>query len=78
MAFLFLDPAVGKLVFSPQVAEARSEEGVILVRENTSPEDVGGMWAAQGILTSRGGVTSHAAVVARGYVWGPVRANASC
>jgi pyruvate, orthophosphate dikinase len=60
--------AVGKVVFSPIVAEERSAEGVILVRENTSPEDVGGMWAAQGILTSRGGVTSHAAVVARG--WG--------
>lgn len=60
--------AVGKIVFTPDEAEARSAEGVILVRENTSPEDVGGMWAAQGILTSRGGVTSHAAVVARG--WG--------
>ena len=59
---------MGKIVFSPLVAEARSAEGVILVRENTSPEDVGGMWAAHGILTSRGGVTSHAAVVARG--WG--------
>lgn len=60
--------AVGKLVFSTETAEARTEESVILVRENTSPEDVGGMWASQGILTSRGGVTSHAAVVARG--WG--------
>lgn len=60
--------AVGKVVFAPQTAEERSAEGVILVRENTSPEDVGGMWAAHGILTSRGGVTSHAAVVARG--WG--------
>jgi pyruvate,orthophosphate dikinase len=47
---------------------ALADEAVLLVRENTSPEDVGGMWAAKGILTSRGGVTSHAAVVARG--WG--------
>lgn len=60
--------AIGKLSFSTEDAEARQAEGVILVRENTSPEDVGGMYAAQGILTSRGGVTSHAAVVARG--WG--------
>lgn len=60
--------AVGKIVFCPQTAEARQAEGVILCRENTSPEDVGGMFAANGILTSRGGVTSHAAVVARG--WG--------
>lgn len=43
-------------------------ESVILARETTSPEDVGGMWAAAGILTARGGMTSHAAVVARG--WG--------
>ncbi len=43
-------------------------ELVILVRQETSPEDVGGMHAAQGILTARGGMTSHAAVVARG--WG--------
>jgi pyruvate, orthophosphate dikinase len=57
--------AVGKIVFSPQMAEKRREEGIILVRNNTSPEDVGGMWAARGILTSHGGVTSHAAVVAR-------------
>jgi pyruvate, orthophosphate dikinase len=60
--------AVGKLVFSTKKAEDMTQEGVILVREVTSPEDVGGMWASQGILTSRGGVTSHAAVVARG--WG--------
>jgi pyruvate,orthophosphate dikinase len=62
--------AVGKLVFSTDKAEemALADEAVLLVRENTSPEDVGGMWAAKGILTSRGGVTSHAAVVARG--WG--------
>ena len=39
-----------------------------MVRHDTSPEDVGGMWAAQGVLTSTGGMTSHAAVVARG--WG--------
>lgn len=60
--------AVGKIVFSTTTAEERTAEGIILVRENTSPEDVGGMWASNGILTSRGGVTSHAAVVARG--WG--------
>jgi pyruvate, orthophosphate dikinase len=60
--------AIGKLAFTTEDAEARQSEGVILVRENTSPEDVGGMWAANGIVTSRGGVTSHAAVVARG--WG--------
>lgn len=60
--------AVGKLVFSTKKAEEMTAEGVILVREVTSPEDVGGMWASQGILTCRGGVTSHAAVVARG--WG--------
>eukprot|EP00580_Thalassiosira_gravida_P018530 CAMPEP_0201657318 /NCGR_PEP_ID=MMETSP0494-20130426/600_1 /ASSEMBLY_ACC=CAM_ASM_000839 /TAXON_ID=420259 /ORGANISM="Thalassiosira gravida, Strain GMp14c1" /LENGTH=930 /DNA_ID=CAMNT_0048134141 /DNA_START=281 /DNA_END=3076 /DNA_ORIENTATION=+ len=62
--------AVGKLVFSPKQAEEMKNEGesVILAREVTSPEDVGGMWAASGILTARGGMTSHAAVVARG--WG--------
>jgi pyruvate, orthophosphate dikinase len=60
--------AVGKIVFDTKRAEARTAEGVILVRRNTSPEDVGGMWASKGILTSQGGVTSHAAVVARG--WG--------
>ena len=60
--------AVGKIVLSTARAEELTAEGVILVRENTSPEDVGGMWASKGILTSRGGVTSHAAVVARG--WG--------
>lgn len=60
--------AIGKLVFTTEDAEACQDEGTILVRENTSPEDVGGMWASNGILTSRGGVTSHAAVVARG--WG--------
>jgi pyruvate, orthophosphate dikinase len=61
--------AVGKIVFETSHAEQQAaEHDVILVRENTSPEDVGGMWASKGILTSRGGVTSHAAVVARG--WG--------
>ena len=62
--------AVGKVVFSADEAETRRAAGekVILVRIETSPEDVGGMNAAEGILTSRGGMTSHAAVVARG--WG--------
>ncbi|WP_372634988.1 pyruvate, phosphate dikinase [Fodinibius sp.] len=62
--------AVGKVVFSSERAEQEHEKGdpVILVRIETSPEDVGGMSAAEGILTSRGGMTSHAAVVARG--WG--------
>ncbi|HET8864653.1 MAG TPA: pyruvate, phosphate dikinase [Gracilimonas sp.] len=59
--------AVGKVVFDSKKAE-ESEEPVILVRIETSPEDVGGMSSAEGILTSRGGMTSHAAVVARG--WG--------
>lgn len=52
--------AVGKICFHTEEAEARSSEDLILVRENTSPEDVGGMWASKGILTSRGGLTSHA------------------
>ncbi len=62
--------AVGKVVFNSDKAEKARENGdpVILVRIETSPEDVGGMSAAEGILTSRGGMTSHAAVVARG--WG--------
>lgn len=62
--------AVGKVVFNSETAEeaAENDEPVILVRIETSPEDVGGMSAAEGILTSRGGMTSHAAVVARG--WG--------
>lgn len=59
--------AVGKIMFSTKKAEEFTADGVILVRENTSPEDVGGMWASRGILTSRGGVTSHAAVVSRLY-----------
>ncbi len=60
--------AVGKVVFSAQDAEKAASKGedVILVRPETSPEDIGGMDAAQGILTARGGMTSHAAVVARG------------
>ena len=59
--------AKGKAVFSPESAEilARDGQQVILVREETSPEDIKGMAAAQGILTARGGRTSHAAVVAR-------------
>ncbi|HHT26040.1 MAG TPA: pyruvate, phosphate dikinase [Firmicutes bacterium] len=59
--------AVGQIVFNAEDAEKWSEEGkdVILVRNETSPEDIGGMDAAKGILTARGGMTSHAAVVAR-------------
>ncbi len=62
--------ACGEVVFSAEQAERRAHEGatVILVRKETSPEDVGGMHAAAGILTATGGKTSHAAVVARG--WG--------
>ncbi|HWY09380.1 MAG TPA: pyruvate, phosphate dikinase [Candidatus Acidoferrales bacterium] len=62
--------AVGKVCFSASEAEewAAKGEKVILVRRETSPEDVGGMAVAQGILTATGGKTSHAAVVARG--WG--------
>jgi len=60
--------AVGTVVFTAEDAEKAAERGVkvILVRTETSPEDIGGMDAAQGILTARGGMTSHAAVVARG------------
>ena len=60
--------ATGQIVFSADDAAAFAEEGkkVILVREETSPEDLAGMVAAEGILTARGGMTSHAAVVARG------------
>lgn len=62
--------ACGKVCFSAEAAELLAERGekVILVRKETSPEDIGGMHAAQGILTATGGKTSHAAVVARG--WG--------
>ena len=60
--------AQGKAVFTAEDAEDMAQKGekVILVRAETSPEDIGGMHAAQGILTARGGMTSHAAVVARG------------
>ncbi|MBI4221582.1 MAG: pyruvate, phosphate dikinase [Planctomycetes bacterium] len=60
--------AMGKVVFSAEDAEklAEKKEKVILVRKETSPEDIGGMHVARGILTTRGGMTSHAAVVARG------------
>lgn len=60
--------AVGQIVFTAQAAHDRAEEGkkVVLVRTETSPEDIIGMVASQGILTARGGMTSHAAVVARG------------
>jgi len=61
--------ATGKIYFTAEEAKAaveRGEKKVILVRTETSPEDIEGMVAAQGILTSRGGMTSHAAVVARG------------
>jgi len=60
--------ASGSIVFSADEAEIQKSSGkkVILVREETSPEDIHGMHAAEGILTSRGGMTSHAAVVARG------------
>jgi len=60
--------AVGQVVFTADTAEAWNKKGkkVILVRIETSPEDIGGMDAAEGILTERGGMTSHAAVVARG------------
>jgi pyruvate, orthophosphate dikinase len=60
--------ASGTVVFTADEAERRAhnDEKVILVRQETSPEDIHGMHAAQGILTTRGGMTSHAAVVARG------------
>jgi pyruvate,orthophosphate dikinase len=60
--------ASGKVVFDADTAEKRAAAGdaVILVRTETSPEDIHGMHAAKGILTARGGMTSHAAVVARG------------
>ena len=60
--------ATGRVVFNADDAETWAKKGdkVILVRIETSPEDIGGMHAAQGILTARGGMTSHAAVVARG------------
>ncbi|MDY5842420.1 MAG: pyruvate, phosphate dikinase [Peptoniphilaceae bacterium] len=60
--------ATGRISFSAEDAEARAKNGeaVILVRNETSPEDLRGMVSADGILTARGGMTSHAAVVARG------------
>jgi len=60
--------AVGQIVFTAQAAHDRAENGkkVVLVRTETSPEDIVGMVASQWILTARGGMTSHAAVVARG------------
>ncbi|MBF0268174.1 MAG: pyruvate, phosphate dikinase [Alphaproteobacteria bacterium] len=60
--------ASGRVVFTADEAEAWAQKGekVMLVRVETSPEDIGGMHVAQGILTTRGGMTSHAAVVARG------------
>ena len=60
--------ASGAVVFDADTAQAKAERGdaVILVRVETSPEDIHGMHAARGILTARGGMTSHAAVVARG------------
>ncbi|MBA3517663.1 MAG: pyruvate, phosphate dikinase, partial [Rhizobiales bacterium] len=60
--------ATGKIVFTAEEAERRAHDGasVLLVRNETSPEDIHGMIAALGILTARGGMTSHAAVVARG------------
>jgi len=60
--------ASGKVVFSPDEAERLNDmmQNTILVRAETSPEDIHGMHAAKGILTARGGMTSHAAVVARG------------
>ena len=60
--------ACGKVAFSAEEAKERAEKGekVVLVRLETSPEDIEGMIAAEGILTIRGGMTSHAAVVARG------------
>src|SRR5205814_8053591 len=60
--------ASGIAVFTADEAEARAAKGVavVLVRVETSPEDIHGMHAAKGILTTRGGMTSHAAVVARG------------
>ena len=60
--------ACGEVVFSPERAQSLKEQGrrVILVRNETNPEDIHGMHAAEGIVTARGGMTSHAAVVARG------------
>jgi len=58
--------AVGKVVFTSEDAVKKADEKIILVRTETNPDDISGMEVAQGILTARGGMTSHAAVVARG------------
>jgi len=60
--------ASGKVIFDTDEAESRAKDGesVVLVRPETTPEDIHGLAAAEGVLTSRGGMTSHAAVVARG------------
>ena len=60
--------AAGAVYFTAETAKAAADKGekVILVREETSPEDIEGMYSSEGILTARGGMTSHAAVVARG------------
>jgi len=60
--------AVGRCCFNAEEAERRHKEGedIVLIRQSTSPEDIGGMHAAEGVLTAEGGMTSHAAVVARG------------
>ena len=59
--------ACGTIVFTAEDAEAKAKDGpVILLREETSPDDINGMHVAKGVITSRGGMTSHAAVVARG------------
>ncbi len=60
--------AVGRVVFDADIAEEKGQKGeaVILVRSETTPDDIHGIVASQGVLTSRGGMTSHAAVVARG------------
>ena len=62
--------AVGQIVFTSEEAEALGKDGakVVMIRQETSPDDVAGMHSSQGILTAKGGMTSHAAVVARG--WG--------
>lgn len=59
--------ACGTIVFTAEDAENKAKDGpVILLREETSPDDINGMHVAKGVITSRGGMTSHAAVVARG------------
>lgn len=59
--------ACGTIVFTAEDAENKAKDGpVILLREETSPDDINGMHVAKGVITARGGMTSHAAVVARG------------